>query len=351
MSIFKAVGSNLVSHPQDQGVAQSLEQRLQIDHLITPDNPLATELTSGQDVIVGLGKSPKSLPPHYFYDDRGSQLFEQICELPEYYLTRTETAILQQYAPAIAQITGPCELVELGSGSAVKTRILLDAYASLEQPLHYMPIDVSAGILESSAKDLLIDYPTLQVHGLVSTYELALAKLEPAQLPTRMICFLGSTLGNLTPAECEEFFRQVKAALKPGEYFLLGFDLQKSPEILEAAYNDSQGITAEFNLNMLNHLNWRFGGDFDVSQFEHVAFYNQSLHQIEIYLKSLKAQTVSLRSLNLTLEFAAGETIHTEISRKFNLSLMQQDLKAKGLNPIQAWTDPQQWFGLVLCQV
>ncbi|MBW4489713.1 MAG: L-histidine N(alpha)-methyltransferase [Trichocoleus desertorum ATA4-8-CV12] len=351
MSIFKAVGSNLVSQPPDQGVVQPLEQRLQIDHLISPSNPLAKELTAGKDVVEGLSKAPKSLPPHYFYDDRGSQLFEQICELPEYYLTRTETAILQQYASAIAQITGPCELVELGSGSAIKTRILLDAYAALDQPLHYMPIDVSAGILESSARDLLIDYPTLQVHGLVSTYELALAKLEPAQLPTRMICFLGSSLGNLTPAECEVFFSQVKASLKPGEYFLLGFDLQKSPEVLEAAYDDSQEITAAFNLNMLAHLNGRFQGDFDISQFEHVAFYNQSLHQIEIYLKSLRSQTVHLRSLNLTLEFAAGETIHTEISRKFDLSLMQQDLKAKGLNPIQAWSDPKQWFGLVLCQV
>ncbi|MBD2098714.1 L-histidine N(alpha)-methyltransferase [Trichocoleus sp. FACHB-591] len=351
MSIFKAVGSNLVSHPPDQGVAQPLEKRLQIEHLISPSNPLATELTAGKDVVDGLGQAPKSLPPHYFYDDRGSQLFEQICGLPEYYLTRTETAILQQYAAAIAQITGPCELVELGSGSAVKTRILLDAYASLEQPLHYMPIDVSAGILESSARNLLVDYPTLQVHGLVSTYELALAKLEPAQLPTRMICFLGSSLGNLTPAACEVFFAQVKAALKPGEYFLLGFDLQKSPDILEAAYDDSRGVTAEFNLNMLHHLNWRFQGDFDVSQFQHVAFYNESLHQIEIYLKSLRSQTVHLRSLNLALEFAAGETIHTEISRKFNLASMQQDLQAKGLNPIQAWTDAKQWFGLVLCQV
>ena len=351
MSIFKAVGSNLVSQPPDQGVVQPLDQRLQIDHLISPSNPLAIELTAGKDVVEGLGQAPKSLPPHYFYDDRGSQLFEQICELPEYYLTRTETAILQQYAPAIAQITGPCELVELGSGSAIKTRILLDAYAALDQPLHYMPIDVSAGILESSAQNLLIDYPTLQVHGLVSTYELALAKLEPAQLPTRMICFLGSSLGNLTPTECDVFFSQVKASLKPGEYFLLGFDLQKSPDILEAAYNDAQGITAAFNLNMLAHLNWRFQGDFDISQFEHVAFYNQSLHQIEIYLKSLRSQTVHLQSLNLTLEFAAGETVHTEISRKFNLASMQQDLKAKGLNPIQAWSDSKQWFGLVLCQV
>lgn len=349
MSIFEAVGSNISSSYRSQAVS-SLEERLQIEHLLDPTKPEAIELTSGKDVILGLSQTPKSLPPRYFYDDRGSQLFEQICQLPEYYLTRTETAILQQYADAIARMTGPCELVELGSGSAVKTRLLLNAYQKLGEPLHYTPIDVSAGILESSARDLLADYPSLHVTGLVSTYELALAKLPPTRLPNRMICFLGSTLGNLTPAECDQFFNQVKAALQPGEYFLLGFDLQKPKSLLEAAYNDAQGITAKFNLNMLHHLNWRFQGNFVPSQFEHWAFYNESLHQIEIYLKSLRTQIVQLRSLNLTIEFAEGETILSEISRKFNLDLMQQELNAQGLTPIQTWTDTNHWFGMLLCQ-
>jgi dimethylhistidine N-methyltransferase len=166
-----------------------------------------------------------------------------------------------------------------------------------------------------------------------------------------MICFLGSTLGNLSPAECEVFFRQVIDALRPGEYFLLGFDLQKPKEILEAAYNDGAGITAQFNLNMLHHLKWRFQGDFDPSQFEHVAFYNETLHQVEMHLKSLRSQTVHLKALDLTIEFASGETIHTEISRKFNLQTLKTDLLSKDLLPIQAWTDPKQWFSLLLCQL
>ncbi len=351
MSIFEAVGSNFAAPAQSQLAARPVAERLELEDLIGEDNPLATELISGEDVIRGLSQPQKTLPPHYFYDDRGSELFEQICDQPEYYPTRTETAILQQYANAIAEITGACELVELGSGSATKTRILLDAYANLNHPMRYVPIDVSAGILESSARDLLVDYPTLEVHGLVSTYELALAKLEPTQFPTRMVCFLGSTLGNLTPAECEVFFRQVIDALRPGEYFLLGFDLQKPKEILEAAYNDRAGVTAQFNLNMLRHLNWRFQGDFDLTQFEHVAFYNDTLHQIEMHLRSLRSQTAHLKALDLTVEFTPSETIHTEISRKFNLQTLQTDLLSKDLVPIQAWTDPKQWFGLLLCQL
>jgi dimethylhistidine N-methyltransferase len=232
-----------------------------------------------------------------------------------------------------------------------KTRLLLNAYEAAGYPLRYLPIDVSAGILESSAKQLLLDYPSLQVLGLVSTYELALQQLKSAQLPTRMLFFLGSTLGNLNPQECNSFFSQITAALQVGEYFLLGIDLQKPKELLEAAYNDQKGVTAEFNLNMLRHLNRRFEGNFDLNQFEHLAFYNEQMHQIEMHLRSLKAQTVRLEALDLTVIFEPEETIMTEISRKFNLSLIQKDLQAKGLKPIQAWTDEKQWFGLILCQV
>lgn len=323
------------------------EKRLQISDLLALSQ---NEQTDGSDVIVGLMQTPKSLPPRYFYDDRGSQLFEQICELPEYYLTRTETAILQKCAGEIAGITGACELVELGSGSATKTRILLDAYNQQGYPLRYLPIDVSAGILESSARQLLVDYPSLAVHALVSTYELALEVLPPTRLPSRMIGFIGSTLGNLTPQECDRFFSQIANALQPGEYFLLGIDLQKPKHLLEAAYNDSQGVTAAFNLNMLNHLNWRFEGNFDTTQFEHFAFYNESQSQIEIYLRSLKAQTIQLETLGVTVEFEKDEMILTEISRKFDLKAMQQELRSLGLVAIEAWTDPKQWFGLLLCQ-
>ncbi len=326
------------------------EGRLEITQLVNLSAPSVTETNAGSDVIQGLTQTPKSLPPKYFYDDRGSQLFEKICELPEYYVTRTETVILRQYAGEIARITGSCELVELGSGSSTKTRLLFDAYETHAYPLRYLPIDVSAGILESSAQQLLLDYPSLEVHGLVSTYELALQQLTPTQLPSRMIFFLGSTLGNLNPEECNFFLSQITAALKVGEYFLLGIDLQKSKQFLEAAYNDSQGVTAQFNLNILEHVNRRFQGNFDTKLFEHWAFYNEQLNQIEMHLRCLKAHLVRLEALDLTVEFETGETIMTEISRKFDLEVMQQELQAKGLKPLQVWTDPKQWFGLILCK-
>lgn len=324
------------------------KERLSIEQLL--GTTALVQAPEGSDVVSGLTQFPKSLPPKYFYDDRGSELFEQICDLPEYYLTRTETAILRRCAGEIARKTGACELVELGSGSSTKTRILLDAYSQLGEPLRYLPVDVSGGILESSARALLADYPSLQVHGLVSTYELALERLPPSLLPARTICFLGSTLGNLYPGECDVFFSQIANALQAGEYFLLGVDLHKSKEILEPAYNDSQGVTAAFNLNMLHHLNWRFEGNFDIAQFEHWAFYSEERRQIEMHLRSLRSQTVCLRALDLTVEFSPGETIHTEISRKFDLDVMRSDLQARGLAPLQVWTDPQQWFALLLCQ-
>lgn len=327
------------------------EERFQLQHLVSLSTASDAKSNPGIDVIQGLTQTPKTLPPQYFYDDYGSQLFEQICELPEYYPTRTEALILRQYADEIAQITNSCELVELGSGSSTKTRLLLDAYNSLGYPLHYLPIDVSAGILESSARQLLLDYPSLQIQGLVSTYELALQQLSPTQLPSRMVFFLGSTLGNLNPQECDVFFSQITAALQEGEYFLLGVDLQKSKQLLEAAYNDSQGVTAEFNLNMLEHLNRRFQGNFDTQFFEHWAFYNDQLNQIEMHLRSLKDQSVRLEALDLTVNFEANETIMTEISRKFDLRVLQQELQAKNLKLLQAWTDPKQWFGLMLTQL
>jgi L-histidine N-alpha-methyltransferase len=328
---------------------RNVEERLEIQHLFEPTRVISPAI--GNDVVKGLAHTSKFLPPRYLYDDRGSELFEQICELPEYYPTRTETAILQQYSSKIAQTTGACELVELGSGSSTKTRILLDAYNELTYPLHYLPVDVSAGMLNSSSLSLLADYPTLQVQALAGTYEMALAQLQPKQLPNRMICFLGSTLGNLNPQECDMFFSQVVTALQLGEYLLLGVDLQKPKYLLEAAYNDSQGVTRAFNLNVLEHLNWRFDGNFDTTQFEHWAFYNEVKHQIEMHLRSLRSQTVELRTLNLTVHFDKGETILTEISRKFNLNTIQQELKAKGLVPLHAFTDINQWFGLLLCQL
>lgn len=329
--------------------SKSVESRLKIQNLQQATSKVSSP--AGSDVVKGLTQTPKSLSPRYLYDDRGSELFEEICELPEYYVTRTETSILEDCAEEIAKITGACELIELGSGSSTKTRILLDAYQQLGYPLHYLPIDVSAGILEASARQLLVDYPSLQVHALAGTYEQALGELQPSELPSRMIGFIGSTLGNLNPQECDDFLSQITAALQLGEYFLLGVDLQKPKHILEAAYDDSAGVTAAFNLNMLNHLNHLFDGNFDLNKFEHWAFYNETKHQIEMHLRSLEPQTVELRSLNLKVNFEKGETINTEISRKFDINAIQELLKNKGFIPQKVWTDENQWFGLILSKL
>lgn len=306
--------------------------------------------TTGSDVIKGLSQKPKTVPCRYFYDDRGSQLFEQITDLPEYYPTRTEQTILEQHALDIAQLTGASELVELGSGSSRKTRLLLEAYIQLHRQLQYCPIDVSTGILKTTALELLQQYPRLKVCGLAGTYEQALAQLPPREQENRMLIFLGSTIGNLSEVECNQFLCRIQQALKPGEFFLLGVDLQKDVAIIEAAYNDSQGVTAAFNLNLLNHLNWRFQGDFDLSQFQHWSFYNSHQNQIEMHLRSLSAQTVTLKALDYQTTFQPGETIHTEISRKFHLPTLMTTLETHALQPLQVWTDPNAWFGLLLCQ-
>ncbi len=321
--------------------------RLTIHSIVTSDD---AQDSARRDARSGLSTIPKSLPPYFFYDDRGSQLFEQICQLPEYYPTRTEAGILRDCAAEIVDITGVCELVELGSGSSIKTRLLLDAYAAANYPIRYLPIDVSAGILEHSSRALLQDYPTLQVHALASTYDRGLASLPTSELPNRAISFIGSSLGNLPPDYCQSFLASIAAALRSGEFFLLGIDLHKDRGLLEAAYDDSQGVTAAFNLNMLRHLNRRFDGNFDLDRFRHHSFYNEAERQIEIYLKSLVDQTVTLKELDLTVEFEAGELMLTEISRKFDLSQMQQQLSELGLNPVRTWTDPNNYFALILAQ-
>jgi L-histidine N-alpha-methyltransferase len=303
----------------------------------------------GQDVIWGLSQAPKLLPSKYFYDDRGSRLFEQICDLPEYYPTRIEAWILRHYAVEIAQCTGACDLIELGSGSSAKTRLLLDAYQQHGFALYYQPIDVSSSILRESAERLMIEYPNLSVRGVVATYEQALAGLPTTSLPHRMLIFLGSSLGNFTPVDCDQFMSQISAVLAAGDYFLLGVDLQKGSEILEPAYNDSQNVTAAFNLNMLTHLNWRFQGNFDVNLFTHQAIYNQDDSQIEMYLHCHQDHQVTLDTLDFSVSFQAGERILTEISRKFDLEVIQSQLASHGLSPIQTWADPKYWFGLILC--
>ncbi|MEA5510316.1 L-histidine N(alpha)-methyltransferase [Crocosphaera sp. UHCC 0190] len=325
--------------------------QLEITYLATLETLNNTENQEDQEVKNGLTKCPKTLPSKYFYDARGSELFEQICELPEYYPTRTEAWILQEYAKEIAQITGACELVELGSGSSTKTRLLLDAYQTQEELCKYVPIDVSESILKDSAIQLQKDYPSLQIQGLVGTYNQALTQLKATSLPGRMIFFLGSSIGNFSPSDCNHFLNKITEVLEIGDYFLLGIDLQKPQSILEDAYNDSQGVTAAFNLNMLSHLNQKYQGDFDLNLFAHQAIYNTEENQIEMYLISQQIQVVNLKNLDLTVKLEKNEMILTEISRKFNLNQVKKQLETKGLKTIKIFTDPQNWFGLILCQV
>jgi dimethylhistidine N-methyltransferase len=325
----------------------SIESRLNIDCLLNSQD-IADK--NRRDVILGLTQKPKILPPYYFYDAKGSELFEAICELSEYYPTRTEAAILERYALEIANLTGKVTLIELGSGSSTKTRILLDAYQQEDRCLNYMPIDVSGSILKQSALSLLTDYAALKIEGKVATYHQALSNLQFLKSRSKLVLFLGSSLGNFSPEECDLFIDLLASSLNLGDYFLLGIDLQKPVHILEAAYNDSQGITAQFNLNMLQHLNWRFQGNFELNLFQHRAIYNRQACQIEMYLTSKERQVIDLKALDLQVNFAKEETVLTEISRKFNLQQMATYLETKGLKSIATYTDDREWFGLLLCQ-
>ncbi|MGV2827367.1 L-histidine N(alpha)-methyltransferase [Myxosarcina sp. GI1(2024)] len=329
------------------GDRNSIENRLQIEYLLDTQ---VLERDDAEEVIQGLTKYPKTIPPRYFYDSRGSQLFEEICQQPEYYPTRTEARILEQFAEEIAQTTTVSELIELGSGSSTKTRLLLDAYSSLNSSLVYLPIDVSNSILKASAYSLLTDYPQLKISGKVATYQQALERLAISYSDRKIIVFLGSSIGNFSPQQCDRFIEQIKQTLNKSDYFLLGLDLQKSSTVLTAAYNDARGVTAAFNLNMLRHLNARFQGYFNLDLFKHQAIYNNVEKQMEMYLISQKAHAVNLKALDLKIEFARGEKILTEISRKFDLEQMSAYLTQKNLQIIKNYTDSQQWFGLILCQ-
>jgi L-histidine Nalpha-methyltransferase len=333
--------------PSDNSDRTSEQNRLAIDYLLDTQ---VIEKNDIREVIKGLKSISKSIPTRYFYDQYGSQLFEQICELPEYYPTRTEASILKQYAAEIVERTKAVELVELGSGSSTKTRFLLSAYQNLDISLYYTPVDVSGTMLKTTANKLLKEYSKLKIQCKIATYDLALAQLSTYSLGKRLLVFLGSSIGNFTPLECDRFIAQVTTALNPGDFFLLGIDLQKPIEILQAAYNDAPGITAAFNLNMLQHLNHRFQGNFNLNLFKHLAIYNTIQNQIEMYLISKELQSITLESLNLTIQLNPEEVILTEISRKFNLQQMEQYLNKNNLNLIKTYTDFHQWFGLLLCQ-
>jgi len=314
-----------------------------IDVHLTPDYA-ARALR--EDVRAGLTATPKWLPPKWFYDARGSELFEEITRLPEYYPTRAEREILQARAGEIAAITGAHTLVELGSGSSEKTRLLLDGLRDHGTLTSFVPLDVSESALRDAADAINADYPGLEVHGVVGDFTAHLDKL-PGD-PPRVVAFLGGTIGNLIPAEREAFYRSVREVLEPGESLLLGTDLVKDPARLVAAYDDAAGVTAEFNRNVLRVLNRELSADFDPEMFRHVARWNSDAEWIEMRLRAEQAMVVNLADLGLSVSFERGEDILTEISAKFRRATVAAELAAAGFELAHWWTDPAGDFALSL---
>ncbi len=322
--------------------AGATTDRLRVDVRVT--NGDASSLL--EDARAGLAKVPKSIPPKYFYDERGSKLFAAICDLPEYYLTRTEQALLDERAEEVIALTRPTHLVEIGSGDARKTRTLLDAMANAGFPAVYLPLDVSEPTLRESSLALLGEYPWLRIHGLVGDYERDLDLIPPGD--RRLVAFLGSTIGNLDPRQTARFLKRLAARLGPRDHLLLGTDLVKPRDVLEAAYDDPAGVTAEFNLNLLEVLNRELGADFDPAGFEHVAFYNARAARIEMHLRARRAQRVRVAALGRSVRFAADERMRTEISRKFTRASVERMLGAAGFRLLRWITPANGWFALSL---
>ena len=319
--------------------------QITIDVHIPDSGPLAG---MADDVLEGLSCPFKELPPKYFYDERGSELFERIMELPEYYPTRAERAILDARASEIADTTAARTLIELGSGSAAKTRCLLDAMRDADALEAYVPVDISEEITRRTAESLVEEYPGLRVHGVVCDYETHLERVPREE--GAIIAFLGGTIGNFRPAPRRSFLARIATLMYPGDRFLLGTDLVKDHARLEAAYDDSQGVTAEFNKNVLHVLNREFDGNFDPGSFEHVAFFDPDNSWIDIRLRSLCEQFVDLRTLDKRVHFARNEEMRTEISTKFTPERLEEIYADAGLEMTDLWTDPEGLYALSLAR-
>jgi len=317
------------------------DPRLFIHNLVKRD-PLAG---LADDVRKGLTSQQKRFLPKYFYDELGSQLFEAICLLPEYYLTRAENEILTRYADEIAgAVEGQKTLVEMGSGSASKTRLVIEALLRSQPELLFMPVDISFSALESSSRILLQSYPRLSIEGFAADYFAGLAELGKKQRRRTLALFLGSNISNFDAEEALRFLKAMRRVLREGDALLLGVDLKKDPAVLEAAYNDALGVTSAFNLNVLARINRELGGGFDLRNFQHKAFYNESAGRIEIYIESLVNQRVRIEKLELEVEFAAGELIHTENSYKYDRAGIEALASATGFEHSRMWLDSQERF-------
>jgi L-histidine N-alpha-methyltransferase len=322
------------------------ERAIQIDsHLEEGD-----ERSLADDVLDGLTRPFKELPPKHFYDARGAALFDRICELPEYYPTRAERAILEEAAEELAELTGAVELVELGSGTAAKTRVLLDALRAAGTLRRYIPVDVTESMVRDCAEELTSEYPGLRVHGVIGDFERHLELVPPACGP-RIVAFLGGTIGNFPPGSRRRFLRKIARLLGPDDHLLMGTDLVKDPRVLEAAYDDAEGVTAEFNRNVLRVLNRELQADFDPDDFEHVAMFDPEHEWIEMRLRARREHTTVVRDLDLPVHFDAGEELRTEISAKFTPERLEGDLAAAGLELVRWLTDPDALFALTLSRI
>jgi dimethylhistidine N-methyltransferase len=322
-------------------------------------SPAASIQEFAQDVFLGLDAKPKYLKPKYFYDYTGSQLFEEICYQPEYYLTRTEAAILEEYSPQIARMltqgsNGSSAMIELGSGSSLKTRILLQPFLQTKRKsLYYLPIDISHSILQNTVERLSREFPRLKVIGLVTNYFDGIQKanelISNENISAQMtIVFLGSSVGNFELKEAESFLNVLADRLSKEDSLLIGFDLHKNEKILNAAYNDFAGITAKFNLNILARINRELGGEFDPCLFKHHGFYNKEKRRIEMHLVSTCKQQVHIKEIDKTFDFEEGESIHTENSYKHTIRQIDALAKTSNLKVRKHFTDRNRWFDVAL---
>jgi L-histidine N-alpha-methyltransferase len=322
---------------------------------MTPRETVARELIAVPDyadeVVRGLTSRPKTLPCKLFYDDRGSELFEQITELPEYYPTRIELEILQKSSGEIADAAGAgVSIVELGAGTATKTGTLLHAFTRRQMRVKYFPVDISAAALAAARKRVREDCPAVLVKPVIADFSNGFNFLEDIS-GRKLVLYLGSSIGNFDWTDAVALLRKVQGHLSPGDALLLGTDMVKPAEILVPAYDDAQGVTAQFNKNILRRLNREFDADFDLDCFRHIAEWNPAKSRMEINLESLRPQVAVLRTLGVRVKLAAGERIHTENSYKYTLPMVERMLCASGFRLEKTWYDGRKWFGLHLARV
>ena len=298
-------------------------------------------------VEIGLTSKPKFLLPQYLYDEKGSKLFELITEQPEYYVTNVEISILESSVNEIADMYNEGILVELGSGNSRKTKIILNALLARRDSLRYFPIDISYKILEESSEALLKEYQNLSITGVVAEYNKGITLIKKDTPSRKLVVLLGSSLGNFNPAEAKKFVKMISNNIQDGDIFLIGLDMHKDSNILNAAYNDSRGITAQFNLNILERINLELNGNFNSEKFEHHAFYNESKRRVEMHLVSKVEQEVNIRGIKETIKFKKDESIHTENSYKFTSEQIENMIK-ESFQIVKIWTDKKKWYSVIL---